>query len=79
MERGGPARPVAHGDQVGAVSLGDGQQRIALQDPDPRRLVGEMVDVEINQTTGYSLYGDVVPSGPWRLSSEVPARLPSFS
>lgn len=53
--------------------------KIVIFDGDPSRLVGEMVDVEINQTTGYSLYGDVVPSGPWRLSSEVPARLPSFS
>ena len=33
--------PVADGDEVRAVGLGDGQQRVAVEDAEPGRLVGQ--------------------------------------
>ena len=41
MERRRSAGPVADRDEVRAVGLGDGQQRIAVEDAEPGRLVGQ--------------------------------------
>ena len=41
VERRGPAGPVADGDEVRAVDLGDRQHRVALEDPEAGRLVGQ--------------------------------------
>ena len=41
VERRRSAGPVADGDEVRAVDLGDGQQRVAVEDAEPGRLVGQ--------------------------------------
>ena len=41
MQRRGPTRPVADGDEVRAVDLGDRERRLAIEDPEPGRLVGQ--------------------------------------
>ena len=34
--------------------------RIVIFDGDPKRLAGELLDVKINESTGHTLYGDLV-------------------
>ena len=41
VERRGPPGPVADRDEVRAVDLGDGQQRVAVEDAETGRLVGQ--------------------------------------
>ncbi len=41
MEWRRAAGPVAHGDEIRAVHLGDGEERLPVEDADAGRLMGE--------------------------------------